>query len=265
MTAQISEPPEGEPTRPETPPPASSCRRLLRRATTATLATAERSAGGWPYASLVQVATAHDASPLLLLSDLADHTQNFKQDDRVSLMLDDTRALANPLTGARVTLQGRIEKLGETAADARLEARYLARHPEAEDYAAFGDFNFYRIVPEWLHLVAGFGRIHWLAAPEVFLGPGDTGTLAEEEAGILDHMNADHADAIDLYAAAARPGAPAGWRMTAIDPEGLDIMRAEERCRLDFANRVTDGASARQELVRLVKEIRARKGLATRG
>lgn len=255
MTAQSTEPPE----------PKLACRRLLRGVATATLATAERNAGGWPYASLVLVATAHDASPLLLLSDLADHTRNFLQDDRVSLMLDDTRDLPNPLTGARVTVQGRIEKLGETAADARLEARYLARHPEAADYAAFGDFNFYRIRPERVHLVAGFGRIYWLEAAQVFLGPGETGTLAEDEAGILEHMNADHADAIDLYAGAALAGAPTGWRMTAIDPEGLDMMREAARCRLDFAAPVADAASARQALVRLAKDIRTRKGLERKG
>jgi len=119
----------------DTPDPALTCRRLLRRCSTGTLATAERDADGWPYASLVQIATAHDGSPLLLLSDLADHTKNFTRDGRVSLMLDDTRGLANPLTGARVTVQGRIEKLSENAAHTRLKALYLARHPEAAEYA----------------------------------------------------------------------------------------------------------------------------------
>lgn len=249
----------------ETPKPDITCRQLLRRATTGTLATAERNAGGWPYASLVQVAAAQDASPLLLLSNLANHTQNFRQDDRVSLLLDETRGLPNPLTGARVTVQGRIEKLGETEADARLAARYLARHPEAADYAAFADFSFYRIRPERVHLVAGFGRIHWLAAPDVLLGPGDTGSLAEDEPGIIDHMNADHADAVDLYAGAAMPGAPAGWRLTGIDPEGLDMIREAARCRLDFPDPIADADAARRALVGLVKDIRNRKGLERKG
>lgn len=241
--------------RPETvPEPATRCRRLLRRCMTASLATAERDNGGWPYASLVQVATAHDGTPLLLLSDLAVHTKNFARDDRVSVLFDDARGLENPLTGARVTLQGRIRRLGD--ADKRLQARYLARHPEAVQYAAFSDFGFYRVVPERLHLVAGFGQIHWLPASEVMLDASQTGTLAEEEAGILAHMNADHADAVDLYAAAAGAGAPAGWRMTGIDPEGIDLRHDDVTCRLDFETAVADGESARRELVRLVKAIR---------
>lgn len=249
----------------DTPDPALTCRRLLRRCTTGTLATAERDADGWPYASLVQIAAAHDGSPLLLLSDLADHTKNFTRDGRVSLMLDDTRDLANPLTGARVTVQGRIEKLGENAAADGLKNRYLALHPDAADYAGFGDFNFYRIIPERLHLVAGFGRIHWLPASNVVLSATETGTLAENEAGILAHMNADHADAIDLYARSVLPGARSGWQMTAIDPEGMDMLQEEARCRLDFGSRVTDNAQARQELVRLVKDIRAREGPERKG
>ena len=239
--------------------PAVQCRLLLRRCTTATLATAERESGGWPYASLVQIAVAHDGAPLLLLSDLADHTKNFTRDDRVSVLFDDARDLDNPLTGARVTLQGRIAKLGAADAHERMKARYLARHPEAADYAAFADFNFYRVEPERLHLVAGFGRIHWLPASDVMLDASRTGTLAEVEDGIVAHMNADHADAIDLYASAVMTDAPSGWRMAGIDPEGIDLQRQGVRCRLEFDTVVTDGDSARRELVRLVKSIRGTK------
>jgi hypothetical protein len=241
------------------------CRRLLRRCTVAALATAERDQGGWPYATLIQVAVAHDGTPLVLLSDLADHTKNFAHDDRVSLLFDDVRGLENPLTGTRVTVQGRIERLGESDADNRLRARYLARIPNATDYTAFTDFNFYRVVPERLHLVAGFGRIHWLAAPDVLLAPACTGTLAEEEAGILDHMNTDHADAVDLYAGSVVADAPAGWRMTGIDPEGIDLQREGAHARVDFDSGVADGESARRALVALVNAIRGSVGSERKG
>jgi hypothetical protein len=99
----------------------------------------------------------------------------------------------------------------------------------------------------------------------VLLDPARTGTLAEEERGILDHMNADHADAVDLYAGAAVADAPSGWRMTGIDPEGLDLQRQGVYARLDFDTAITDGASARQALVRLVNSIRADKGLERNG
>lgn len=236
--------------------PAATCRRLLRRSMTAALATVERG-GGWPYTSLVQVALAHDGSPLLLLSDLAEHSKNIAGDGRVSLLFDGTRGLDIPLAGARLTLQGRIGALGDATPEQRLKRRYLARHPEAASYAAFADFKYYRVAPERLHLVAGFGRIRWLAAADVLLDAARLGTLAADEDGILAHMNADHGDAVDLYARTAVPEAPLGWRMTGIDPEGADLRREGATARLDFDNMVSDGASARRELVRLVKALRA--------
>jgi putative heme iron utilization protein len=113
-----------------------------------------------------------------------------------------------------------------------LKRRYLARHPEAANYAGFADFKFYAVDAERLHLVAGFGRISWMPATAVLLDAARTGTLAEEEEGILAHMNADHADAVDLYARAAEPDTVSGWRMTGIDPEGADLRRDGRATRL---------------------------------
>jgi putative heme iron utilization protein len=223
----------------------------------AALATLERGGAGAPYVSLVQVAAAHDGSPLLLLSGLAEHTKNIAADSRVSLLFDGTQGLDDPLAGARLTVQGRVGALGDTAAGRHQRQRYLARHPEATAYAGFADFSFYRVTPERLHLVAGFGRIRWLDAAAVLLDATRLGTLAEEEESILAHMNADHADAVDLYARAAAPGAPAGWRMTGVDPEGLDLRRNAASARLDFRSMVNDGASARRELVRIVKDLKS--------
>ena len=239
------------------PDPAVTCRSLLRRCGTAALATLERGGAGAPYVSLVQVAAAHDGSPLLLLSNLAEHTKNIAADSRVSLLFDGTQGLDDPLAGARLTVQGRIGALGDTVAERHQRQRYLARHPEAAAYAGFADFGYYRVAPERLHLVAGFGRIRWLDAAAVLLDQRRLGTLAEEEEGILAHMNAAHADAVDLYARAAAPGAPAGWRMTGVDPEGLDLRRNAAWARLDFRGMVNDGASARRELVRIVKDLRS--------
>ena len=114
--------------------------------------------GGAPYASLVLVAADLDASPLLLLSDLAQHSRNIAFDPRVSLLLDGTEGHADPLAGPRLTLLGRAEAV----ADPRLLARFAARHPSSALYAGFADFRLYRVAVERGHLVAGFGRIDWI-------------------------------------------------------------------------------------------------------
>jgi heme iron utilization protein len=120
---------------------------------------------GWPYVSLVLVAQDERGQPLLLLSDLAEHTKNIKRDGRASLLFDGTAGVAEPLAGPRLTVMGRIEPAPE-AADLAL---YLARHPGAEAWAAMRDFRLYRLVPTRGHLVAGFGRIAWIEATALFL------------------------------------------------------------------------------------------------
>lgn len=145
--------------------PVVTARRLLSAAVVAYLGTIARDAGG-PYTSLVLVAVDAGGAPLLLLSDLAEHSQNIAVDDRVSLLIDGTQGLEERLTGPRLTLLGRVARSVEP--DHR--AGYLARHPSAERYADFGDFAFYRVAVDSAHLVAGFGKIHTIAGTELAAG-----------------------------------------------------------------------------------------------
>jgi heme iron utilization protein len=225
-----------------------AARRLVRGLDRAALATTLE---GWPYVSLVLAACGHDATPLLLLSRLAQHTQNFLRDGRASLLFDGTSGLDDPLTGPRVTVLGRIEQ----TEDPQLRARFIARHPSAETYAGFADFALYRLVAQRAHLVAGFGRIQWVEAADLLCGDAAP-ALAEAESEIVAHMNEDHREAVELYATRLLGRTGTGWRMTGIDPEGLDLRRGGEVARVAFTKTVCDAASARAELVRLAKEAR---------
>lgn len=232
-----------------TVPPATTARQLLRGLDRATLATAL--AGGAPYASLVLVATAPDGAPLLLISDLAQHTMNIAAEPRVALLFDGTAGRDEPLTGPRLAVLGRAER----SADAGLRARFLARHPSAAVYAGFADFRLYCVAVDRAHLVAGFGQIDWIAAADL-LPPG-LAALAASEGEIVRHMNADHADAVDLYARALLGRAGEGWRLTGIDAEGADLRRGGEVARLPFAAPVGDAQQARAALVALARQARA--------
>jgi putative heme iron utilization protein len=237
------------------PSPGVLARGVMRAADRATLGTVMRGDqpdAGWPYASLVLVALDHDASPLLLISELADHTRNIAAAARVSLLFDGTAGLDEPLTGPRVSVQGRAERTDEQ----QHRARFLARHPGAAMYAGFKDFAFYRVAVARAHLVAGFGRIHWIAAEDLLLDIRGSTALAGSEPGIVEHMNADHADAVQLYATRLLGRSGEGWRMTGIDPEGIDLRLAGAIARLPFERPVHDAESARAELVRLVKHAR---------
>lgn len=237
--------------------PAFVIRDLLRSEPRGALGTLD--ALGAPYVSLVMLAVDHDASPLLLLSDLADHTRNLKADPRVSLLIDGTRDMATPLAGARATLMGEIAP----SADAHRLARFVARHPDAAQYAGFTDFHLYRVAILRAHLVAGFGRIHWVdGAAVLWPCPADL-PLASAEAEIVAHMNADHGDAVELYATRLLDQPPGAWQLTGIDPEGADLRLGKRIARLRFNEPITDATAARAELVRLVKRARRAGDAAT--
>jgi len=235
------------------PGPGETARGLIRAADRAVLSTSLVRDGlaGWPYGSLVLVATDHDLSPLLLISDLADHTRNIAGDPRVSLLLDGTAGAVDPLTAGRLSLLGRI------ARDDRPGplVRFLARHPSAQTYAGFGDFHLYRVALSAGHLIAGFGRIHWLGAADL-APPTVAPALEAAETDIVEHMNQDHADALDAYAQGLLGRSGTGWRMTGIDAEGCDLRRAGEVARLGFPVPVSDPEAARATLVQLVKQAR---------
>lgn len=234
------------------PNPARQSRLLARSCTQAALAT---SLSGAPYTSLVLVTLDLDASPLLLLSDLAQHSRNIAFDPRISLLFDGTQGHPDPLTGPRLTLLGQARQID----DPRCLARFVAHHPNSAIYAGFRDFRLYGVAVERGHLVAGFGRIYWIDGGHFLFGL-DARPLAAAEPEILKHMNEDRADAIAGYARRLLRREGEGWRLTGIDPEGIDLRRNGETARLDFAAPVASSiltpAEARTALVHLAEMAR---------
>jgi len=231
--------------------PAVAAKKLLREGRSGALATLMPGSGD-PYCSLVNVATAADGAPLLLISRLAVHTKNILADPRVSLMIDE-RKEGDPLQGARVMLMG----TAAATEDPEVRRRYLDRQPEAEMFAGFGDFAFYRLALKGAHLVAGFGRIVDLKPSDILTEIGDAGELVAAEPEILAHMNGDHADACRLYATKLL-GAPDGdWRCVGCDPEGLELQQGRTALRLPFPQRVRAPGVLRQVLKQMAEQARA--------
>lgn len=206
---------------------------------------------GDPYCSLVNVATAIDGAPLFLLSNLALHTKNILANARVSLMLDE-RKDGDPLEGARVMLMGSCAKTDPAVAGA-----YLRRHLEAEMFANFGDFAFYRMEIGRAHLVAGFGRIVDVGPKDLLADMSDAQALVESETGAIAHMNEDHADACRLFATKLLGGPDGDWRCVGIDPEGLELQQGRTALRLPFPQRVTGPGPLRAVLKELADQARS--------
>jgi len=231
--------------------PKASAKKLLREGRSGALATLMPGSGD-PYCSLVNIATAADGAPVLLISKLAIHTKNILADPRVSLMIDE-RKEGDPLQGARVMLMGTAAATG----DAGVRRRYLARQPEAEMFADFADFAFYRVELKTAHLVAGFGRIVDLKPHDILTEVGDAADLVAAEPDILAHMNADHADTCRLYATRLLGAADGAWRCVGCDPEGLELQNERTALRLPFPQRVKAPGVLRAVLKQLADEARA--------
>lgn len=234
--------------------PIRAARRVLRLALTGALATLDER--GHPFASLVTVATTLRGEPIMLLSELAVHTRNLARDPRASLLLVAPGGEGgDPLAGARVTVSGTVAAAPGSASPGR---RFLARHPEAAGYAGFRDFAFYEMAVDSAHLVAGFGRIVGIPGEDLLLDVPADHPLAEGEAGAVEHMNEDHSDAVALYATRLLGLPPGNWRLTGIDPLGIDMLDGSSPARLDFHSPISGPGDLRRTLVDLASEARGK-------
>jgi putative heme iron utilization protein len=111
---------------------------------------------------------------------------------------------------------------------------------------------------ERAHLVSGFGKIDWIDAAALMLPEALNEKLVEDEAGIVQHMNEDHADAVALYAANLLQLPGSFWRMTWCDREGIDLRSGGQVARLGFPEPVADANAARKALIALVQQARAK-------
>lgn len=253
-------PPAQERRGPAEPLPASEAtfdaiglaRHLLRSVRSGALATID-AADGTPFASLVTIATDSDGTPLMLLSRLSAHTRNLDKDPRASLLFS-VGGKGDPLAHPRLTVTGRAARTDEP----QIRERFLARHPKAKLYADFPDFGFFTLAPSAGHLNGGFAKAATLTPQELLLDLTGAEAVVAGERGAVEHMNADHADALALYAAGAGAGeAGTGWRLTGLDPEGLDLMAGERTARVPYPEPVRDMGSLRKVLVAMAAAARA--------
>lgn len=230
--------------------PAKRTRDLARASAFAQLSTLDAQ-DSWPYGSLVMTACDHDGSPLILISQLALHTKNVKTDSRVALLFDHTTGFEERLAHPRATIMGKAEQ----TTDENHRARFCARHANAAVLLEL-DFSIYKVHIERGHLVGGFGDVHQIDGDDLRLDCTACGDLISHEADIVDHMNADHADAIDLYANNLLGLTGTGWRMTGCDPEGCDLFKDDTIARLSFLELAHTPDEARKFLVSFANQAR---------
>ncbi len=236
---------------PDSTTPAREARALLLAQSFGILSTLSREVEGYPHGSLTPYGLDYEENPILLISDLAQHTRNISDDPRVSLTIFTVRdpdIQANP----RLTVMADAVLLREEESEVR--DRYVRYFPRAEASRAAHDFAFYRLSPIRCHYVGGYGNVHWLETDEVFyLNPFSV----EEEAFIISHMNEEHGPVMRTYCnhyKKMRLPESASVIMVGVDGDGFDLLVERQKVRIDFKTQVTDSDEAREQLVAMAKE-----------
>ncbi len=228
---------------------ARAARQMLRAHRYGALCTLSQKFNGHPFGSIVPYLVDHDGSLLILISTLAEHTRNILHDPRVSLV---THSQDNP----DIQSQGRITVVGEAQpVPDKLQTgkRYLRYFPEARNIFAMGDFSFYRIVPQTLRFIGGFGKIHWVAANSYLLPPY---SLIDQEDDVIAHMNMDHRNTLRRYCQQFHQCAALAVEMLGIDCDGFDLRADGRILRFDLVEMVQDAQQARHALVAMAQEAR---------
>lgn len=224
-------------------------RRFTRGQTSGVLSTLSKRLDGFPFGSVSPFILDHAGRPVILISEIAEHTKNIDADPRVSLIVQPYSP--DMQTTGRVTVIGRAERLLDKDS---LGPRYLRYFPQAEAYFGMHDFHFYRIEPVKIRWIGGFGRIFWVD-PEAYLCAA--GSLAEAEEAILAHMNADHADNLRAYCRHVHRLEVDHASMLGIDPDGFDVRADDALLRFDLPAPARDAQAARAALVALAQQCRS--------
>ena len=256
---------ESGPDRPPAPEPthAERARTLVAGSNRGVLSTVALDPAGYPFGSVATYAIDGAGRPIVFVSTMAEHTRNAAADSRASLIVTEPFPEgSDPLAAGRVTLLG---DLGEVSGDERGAVRdiYLAANPASAYYIDFGDFSFWRLEVRSVRYVGGYGRMSWVEAAE-YAGAEADPLAGEAALGILEHMNADHADSLVLMARVLGGRSDATEAvMTAVDRYGFDVvvsgLSGRAALRLGFDAPVPTAAAVRPAMIRLVEQARGER------
>ncbi len=230
---------------------AESASALLRAQRFGVLTTQSRAVPGYPFGSITPYVLTDEGNPAVLISTLAQHTQNILADSRVCLTVFDPSGADDPQAAARLSWLADACPVAPSALSV-VSTRYTRYFPASAQYNAMSDFSYYELVFVKAHYVGGFGIIHWLDAADL-----DTANrLAEAEARIVNHMNVDHADALMGYCRDRSGITPASVTMIGIDQYGFDLLADGHAVRIPFEPPVSSVEAARTALVQMARRSR---------
>ena len=237
---------------------AERARTLLYLGRIGSLSTLSRKQPGFPFGSVMPYGLDDHGHPIFLISTMAMRTQNLQADARASLLVTQESTDGEPRGASRVTLVGNVIPVPSTELP-EMRKLYLERHANSKYWVDFEDFSFYRVHVIDVYYVGGFGVMGWISAPDYDRSQPDP--LADSMAEIIQHMNADHKDALVLLARQFAHVDSTDATMTTVDRLGFQVrLRTTDGmrgARIAFLREVSNPAETRGVLVEMVKRARS--------
>lgn len=204
----------------------------------------------YPFGSMTPYVFTLEGEIAILISDIAVHTKNIKADNHACITVHDYEA-TNKQAASRISVVGKINKIEDEAKKSAVSERYLNFFPEAKSYWNAHDFHFYTLRPEKVHYVQTFGKIF------TFDGALLTDTMPEWFEGrhsVLEHMNSDHKNALEKYAANIPDIDTSEVKLTEIDQYGFHLKFGRGQIHyFEFDNKAHTSNDLRKEFTALAK------------
>ncbi len=221
----------------------------------------------FPYSSFILTAFDYDLSPIIMVSDLSEHTKNLGYNNLASIMLYEEQKMykffpkfnlndkkeffyEDPMSRPRVTLIGKLRKTKSKVH----KDRFLSRHLASNLYAGFEDMNFFVMDILAAHLVGGFAQVKWFSNND--LKCKDFENFEKYENQIIEHMNNCHSESLKEYVRAFIPEYfenDSNWKLIGIDPDGFDLRMGSKILRYSFDKQINDPKKLKETFVNLYK------------
>lgn len=222
-------------------------RTLLHTSSTVALGTTDP-ISGYPYTTVTNLAVEPDGSPLFFAANLTLHARNIEADNRISLTVAPF-GKGDVLTLPRLTLVGRAIRIGDDELELA-KSRYLSRYPKAKRYLALPDVIMYRMQIEGMQINGGPARnANNMIAADIYTDWSGADDLAQSQEVLIQKLNAQSDVIRKLITLAGSDGD--NWRVTLIDPDGIDLSSAKDLARFWFETRITSDTALEDTLNRL--------------
>lgn len=226
---------------------------------TAVLSTLSRTHQGYPFLSLVPYDVDFMGRVIIYISKIAEHYKNLTLNSKASVFIPDLHAWQDPQPYGRITILGDFASVPEKELPA-VQASYEKRFPDSIPHSLTHDFVYFRSTVERVRWISGFGEIYWISGDSFQSCSLDP--LSYAGMGICEHMNADHSDALVLYAKHLASIEPDTGKvvMVFVSSVGFTLQVARQsgtkRVNILFPKSVSSAGEARAVFIEMLKECR---------